>query len=101
MNAAFPIKYLALSLLMLALLACAAKPASATPPCSNSAILNSNGAIIQLRTGQTYAAFPGTSGRTMTWLPGDKVTICPLGGSADEITNTSRHNQTVKVLQKF
>jgi hypothetical protein len=107
MNASFTTKYLAPALLMLALFAAPTNPAAAattasTPaPCFTGAISESNGAYIKLWSGPTYVPFPGTSGRTMMWLPNDKVTVCRIGGTSYQITNTSRKNQTVKVFQKF
>jgi hypothetical protein len=73
--------------------------AHALPPCTDMTISNSGGGVIRMRNGQTFSAFPGTGGRTMSWLPGDKVNVCPLGGAAFQITNLDRNNQTVRALR--
>jgi hypothetical protein len=73
--------------------------ANALPPCADMTINNSAGSVISMRNGQTFSVFPGTSGRTQSWLPGDKVNVCPLGGSSYQITNL-RKNQTVKALRR-
>jgi hypothetical protein len=73
--------------------------AHALPPCSDMTISNPSGSVIRMRNGQTFSVFPGTGGRTGSWLPGDKVKVCPLGGSSYQITNLDRQNQTVKALR--
>jgi hypothetical protein len=92
------IRYIAAALLFVTVADGLAQYAQALPPCTDTAISNSNGSIIRLRTGQSYKIYPGTGARTASWLPGDKVSACPLGGSAYQITNL-RNNQAVKTLK--
>jgi len=73
--------------------------AHALPPCTDTAISNTGAGVISMRTGQNFKVYPGTGGKVWAWLPGDKVTVCPLGGSAYEITNLDRKNQAVKALR--
>jgi hypothetical protein len=98
MHFAISIRYLAVALLFVASADGVTRPAQALPPCTDTAISNSNGSVIRLRTGQSYKIYPGTGARTASWLPGDKVSACPLGGSAYQITNL-RNNQAVKTLK--
>jgi hypothetical protein len=92
------IKCLAAALLVVALAEGITRSAQALPPCTDNTINNASGGVISIRTGQVFKAYPGTGGRTAAWLPGDKVSVCPLGGSAYEITNL-RKNQAVKALR--
>jgi hypothetical protein len=92
-------RYVAAALLVLASAAGMARAQSASPSCTDSVISNSNGGVIAMRSGQTYKLYPGTGGRTASWLPGDEVSLCRLGGSAYEITNLDRKNQMVKALR--
>jgi hypothetical protein len=73
--------------------------AHALPPCVDMTINNSGGSIVSMRNGQTFSVFPGSGGRIQSWLPGDQVNVCPLGGSSYQITNL-RKNQTVKALRR-
>jgi hypothetical protein len=70
--------------------------AHALPPCTDMTISNSGGSTIRMRNGQTFTVFNGTSGRIMSWLPGNNVSVCPLGGTTFQITNIDRNNQTVR-----
>src|ERR1700733_13074044 len=99
MNLGSSIRCFAVALLFVAAADGITRGAQALPPCKDSTISNASGGFISMRTGKTYKAYPGTGGRTAAWLPGDKVTVCPLGGSAYQITNL-RNNQVVKTLRK-
>jgi hypothetical protein len=89
---------LAVALLFGALADGATRCAQALPPCADNTINNASGGVLSIRTGKVFKVYPGTGGRTAAWLPGDKVSVCPLGGSAYEITNL-RNNQAVKALR--
>jgi hypothetical protein len=93
------IKGLALALLFVVSAEGVRQSAHALPPCTDMTISNPAGSVIRMRNGQTFKVYPGTGGRTGSWLPGDKVTVCPLGGSSYQITNLDRKNQTVKALR--
>jgi hypothetical protein len=69
------------------------------PPCSNDQVLNTNGLMIRMGSGLIYQAYPGSSGRLSSWLPLDKLKICPLGGSAYKITDLN-NNKQVNALRK-
>ena len=88
-------------LLAALLLSVASEQAFALPPCYSDKVIDTNGLLITLGSGQTFHNYPGTGRLTSVWLPLDKVTVCYLGGGAVEITNISRSNQTVKALRIY
>ena len=94
-------KHSGLFLLAVFLISVASQQAFALPPCYNDKVSNTNGLLITLKSGQTFRGYPGTGRLTSVWLPLDKVTVCYLGGSAVEITNKSKNNQTVKALRIY
>jgi hypothetical protein len=67
--------------------------------CYNDQVSNSGALIIRMGSGQIFKAYPGSAGKLATWLPLDKVKICPLGGASYEITNLS-NNRQVKALRQ-
>jgi hypothetical protein len=98
MHLASAIRCLTVALLVVASVDGITRCAQALPPCTDNTINNASGGVLSIRTGKVFKAYPGTGGRTAAWLPGDKVSVCPLGGSAYEITNL-RNNQAVKALR--
>ena len=72
---------------------------SSVPACYNDKVLNSNGLIVRMGSGQVFQGYPGSGGRLATWMPLDKVKICPIGGSAYQITDLS-NNKQIKALRQ-
>jgi len=72
-----------------------------TPPCFNSTVSEASGMLLTVGTGWIFQVFPGDGMRTGTWLPLDRLSICPLGGAAYRITNTSRRGVAIKALRQF
>jgi hypothetical protein len=91
------IRYIAAALLLIvSAYGTAGHAQSSSPACTDSAISNSNGNVIRMRSGQTFQMFPGMGGRTASWLAGDEVSLCRVAGKTFEITNLDRNNQVVK-----
>lgn len=67
--------------------------------CWNDKVRNSAGDVLALSSGQVFRVYPGASRITSMWLPLDKLTVCPIGGTAVEITNISQKNQQIKALR--
>ena len=69
------------------------------PACYDDKVLNANGLMVRMGSGQIFQGYPGSAGRLASWLPLDKVKICPLGGSAYQITDLS-NNKQIKALRQ-
>jgi len=84
-------------LLITACLVLCAAAASALP-CHQDSVSTAPGTYLFTQKGQEFEIFPGQQGRTATWLPTDRLTVCRLGGSAFELTDTGRHGEHVEAL---
>lgn len=69
------------------------------PACHEDKLLNSNGLMMRMGSGQVFQAYPGSGGKIAFWLPLDKVKLCPLGGSAYQITDLN-NNKQIKALRQ-
>ena len=76
------------------------KPAAVTP-CHSDTVQTSPGVILPLSSGQTYQVYPTDNHISMNWLPLDKLIVCPIGGGAVEITNSSERGERVKAMRIF
>ncbi len=76
------------------------RPAAAVP-CHNDQVQTSPGMILPLASGQTYQVYPTDNKISMTWLPADRLVVCPIGGGAVEITDRSAKNEKIRALQIF
>jgi hypothetical protein len=74
---------------------------AAQTPCHADMVQTSSGPLLALSSGQTYQIFPTDIRRTAFWLPLDKLTVCPIGGSGVAITNLTAKTQPVRALQIF
>jgi hypothetical protein len=81
--------------------ACSLGKTAATAPCYNDTVQTSPGVILPLGSGQTFQVYPTDNHISMNWLPTDKLIVCPIGGAAVEITNTSERNEKIHALQIF
>lgn len=75
--------------------------AFAQSTCRDDKILNTNGRMIRLSSGWVLQGYPGSNATMSSWLPLDKVVVCPLGGSAYSITDSSQRNSTIKALRQM
>jgi hypothetical protein len=66
--------------------------------CHPDAVSTAPGLYLFTQKGQAFEIFPGQQGRTETWLPTDRLTVCRMGGGAYELTNTGRHGEHVEAL---
>ena len=99
-----PMKRLATTSLILLLgfeTACSLGQTAAVTPCHGDRVQTSPGVIFALSSGQTYQVFPTDNRISMTWLPLDKLIVCPIGGSGVEITNTTEKGEKVRAIQIF
>lgn len=69
------------------------------PACYNDQLINANGLMVRMGSGQVFQGYPGSAGRLANWLPLDKVKICYLGGSSYEITDLN-NNKLIKALRQ-
>jgi hypothetical protein len=90
-----------LLLLSVAETACSLGKTPATAPCHADTVQTSPGVILPLGSGQTYQVYPTDNHISMNWLPTDQLIVCPIGGAAVEITNTSERGQKIRALQIF
>jgi hypothetical protein len=81
--------------------ACSTGLTAADAPCHSDTVQTSPGVILALSSGQTYQVFPTDNRISMMWLPTDKLTVCPIGGAAVEITNATAKGAKVKAIQIF
>jgi len=72
--------------------------AAAAQPCHQDAVSTAPGAYLFTQTGQTFEIFPGQAGRTATWLPTDRLTVCRISGDAFVLTDTGRRGEHVEAL---
>jgi hypothetical protein len=70
-------------------------------PCHSDTVQTSPGVVLFLSSGQTYQVFPSDNRISMTWMPMDKLIVCPLGGSGVEITDATAKGEKVKALRIF
>jgi hypothetical protein len=101
MNRRAIIALVLLCLLSVSQTACTLGRPAAEVPCHNDAVQTSPGVILPLASGQTYQVYPTDNTISMMWLPLDKLTVCPLGGAAVEITNLSRKAEKVRAVRIF
>jgi len=80
--------------------ACASTPAAAVP-CHSDAVQTSPGVILPLASGQTYQVYPTDNRISMTWLPMDRLIVCPIGGAAVQITDTTAKGEKIRAVQIF
>lgn len=69
--------------------------------CRADKILNTGGLYISLASGQAYQAYPGAQAIMSTWLPQEKVTVCPIGGISVQITNLGQKGESVKAIRIY
>jgi hypothetical protein len=81
--------------------ACSLGQTAAVTPCHGDTVQTSPGVILPLSSGQTYQVYPTDNHISMNWLPMDKLIVCPIGGAAVEITNTTKKDEKVRALQMF
>jgi len=79
--------------------ACSLGQPAAAVPCHNDRVQTSPGVILPLASGQTYQVYPTDNKISMMWLPADRLIVCPIGGSAVEITDRSAKNEQIRALQ--
>jgi hypothetical protein len=76
------------------------RPAALTP-CYRDTVQTSPGVILPLSSGLVYQVYPTDNHVSMTWLPLDKLIVCPIGGSAVEMTNISEKGEKVRALRLY
>jgi hypothetical protein len=81
--------------------ACTLGQTAARTPCHADMVQTSSGPLLALSSGQTYQIFPTDIRSTAFWLPLDKLTVCPIGGSGVEITNLTAKTKPIRALQIF
>jgi hypothetical protein len=81
--------------------ACTLGRTAAESPCHADMVQTSSGPMLALSSGQTYQIFPTDIRSTAFWLPLDKLTVCPIGGSGVEITNLTAKTKPIRALQIF
>jgi hypothetical protein len=70
-------------------------------PCHSDRVQTSPGVILPLSSGQLYQVYPTDNHISMMWLPQDKLSVCPIGGSAVEMTNLSEKDETIRAVRIF
>ena len=80
---------------------CSLGKTAAATPCHSDRVQTSPGVILPLSSGQTYQVYPTDNHISMMWLPQDKLLVCPIGGSAAEITNLSEKNEKIRAVRIF
>jgi len=63
--------------------------------CHTDSVSTSPGGYLFTTSGQKFKIWQGDTRISTTWLPLDKLNVCPKGGNAYEITNLSRKGQQV------
>ena len=99
-----PIKpWAAVSLILLPglLAGCAHGHTAAQAACYADAVQTSPGFFLPMASGRLFQVYPTDNQISMAWRPLDKVIICPIGGGAVEITNTTEKGAKVKAIQLF
>jgi hypothetical protein len=81
--------------------ACSVGRTAANTQCYADTVQTSPGLVMDLGSGQTYHVYPTDNHISMNWLPLDRLTVCPIGGSAVELTNISQKNQKVRAVRIF
>ncbi len=76
------------------------QPASAVA-CHKDRVQTSPGGILPLASGQTYQVYPTDNRISMLWSPADRLIVCPIGGSAVEITDRDAKNEKIRAVQIF
>jgi hypothetical protein len=74
---------------------------AANVPCHADTVQTSPGLILALGSGQTYQVYPTDNMISMTWLPTDRLIVCPIGGAAVTMTNTTEKNEKIRAVQIF
>ncbi len=80
---------------------CSLGKTAATAPCHSDRVQTSPGVILPLSSGLTYQVYPTDNHISMLWLPLDRLTVCPIGGAAVEITNLSRKNERIRAVRIY
>jgi hypothetical protein len=70
-------------------------------PCHRDTVQTSPGLILSLSSSQTYQVFPTDNHISMTWLPMDRLIVCPIGGAAVEMTNSTKKGAKIRALRIF
>jgi hypothetical protein len=82
--------------------ACTLGKTAAQMPCHADMVQDtSSGPLLSLSSGQTYQIYPTDIRSTLFWLPLDKLTVCPIGGSGVQITNLTAKTKPIRALQIF
>jgi len=79
--------------------ACSMGRTAAVTPCHGDTVQTSPGLILPLSSGQTFQVYPTDNHISMMWLPMDKLTLCPIGGTGYEITNLSQKDEKVRAVR--
>jgi hypothetical protein len=90
-----------LLVLLICQTACTLGQTAAQTPCHADMVQTSSGPLLGLSSGQTYQIFPTDIRSTAFWLPLDKLTVCPIGGSGVRITNLTAKTQPIRALRIF
>jgi hypothetical protein len=80
---------------------CSLGKTAAATPCHNDRVQTSPGVILPLSSGLLYQVYPTDNHISMMWLPQDRLTVCPIGGSAVAITNLSKKNEKIRAVRIF
>ena len=91
----------ALGLLLCLETGCSLGKSAADTSCHSDMVQTSPGVILPLSSGQLYQVYPTDNTVSMLWLPLDKLTVCPVGGSAVEITNHTAKDEKIKAVRIF
>ena len=94
-------RFAGLALLLSVLTACASAHRPTVGPCYGDRVQTSPGVILSLSSGLTYQVFPSDNRISMTWLPMDRLIVCPIGGSAVTMTNTTQKGEQVRAVRIF
>lgn len=80
---------------------CAHGRTAAQAACYGDAVQTSPGSFLPMASSRLYQVYPTDNHISMMWRPLDQVRICPLGGGAVEITNTTEKGAKVKAVQVY
>lgn len=96
-------RWTAASLILLAglLAGCSHGQTAAQAACYADAVQTSPGFFLPMASGRLFQVYPTDNQISMAWRPLDKVIVCPIGGSAVEITNTTEKGAKVKAIRLF
>jgi hypothetical protein len=81
--------------------ACSGGKTAAATSCHADTVQTSPGVILPLSSGQTYQVYPTDNHISMNWLPMDRLAVCPIGGAAVEITNSTKKDEKIRAVRMF